>query len=83
VATSKIFISWISRQVPTLSADEEVLTSTAQLRDALFPRQKYTFTKYTTPIKSTAMKLKNLCDAGHVAEQRSIKKLVENTDSGG
>jgi hypothetical protein len=38
--------------------------------------------KYTAPIKATAIKLKNLCDAGHVAEQRSIKKLVESTDSG-
>lgn len=53
----------------------------SQLGDALFPRQKYTFTKYLSPIKSSAIRLKNLCDAGHVAEQRSIKKLVESTDS--
>ena len=48
----------------------------------MLPRAKYNFSTYLVNIKKTATRLKELCDIGHVAEQKDIKERIEIMGSG-
>ncbi|KAM0454436.1 hypothetical protein ACHAPV_008306 [Trichoderma viride] len=52
-----------------------------QLTDAILPRTKYNFSIYLENAKRVATRLKILCDAGHVAEQKYITASIEILDS--
>lgn len=53
-----------------------------QLADAILPRTKYNFSIYLENVKRVATRLKVLCDAGHIAEQKYITASIEILDSG-
>ncbi|KAL6909248.1 hypothetical protein GGI43DRAFT_172447 [Trichoderma evansii] len=52
-----------------------------QLADAILPRTKNNFSSYLENVKRVATRLKVLCDAGHVAEQKYITASIEILDS--
>jgi hypothetical protein len=52
------------------------------MSDALFPSEKYNFGVYQNNIKRAATRLKLLCEIGHVAEQKDIKRRVDDVGSG-
>lgn len=53
-----------------------------QLADAMLPRTKYNFSIYLENIKRVAARLKTLCEAGHIAEQKHITESIESLNSG-
>ncbi|KAK6449333.1 hypothetical protein FP744_10005583 [Trichoderma asperellum] len=52
-----------------------------QLADAMLPRTKYNFSTYLENVKTVAARLKTLCEAGHMAEQKHITESVEHLNS--
>ncbi|KAJ9144050.1 hypothetical protein NKR23_g6060 [Pleurostoma richardsiae] len=52
-----------------------------QLTDAMLPRTKYNFSIYLKNTKKSATRLKTLCEAGHITEQRYIRDRIEILDS--
>lgn len=57
-------------------------TDIEQLADAMLPRTKYNFSTYLENVKTVAARLKTLCEAGHMAEQKHITESVEHLNSG-
>lgn len=48
----------------------------------MLPRTKYNFSIYLDNVKKIAARLKTLCEAGHIAEQKHIAKSIESLDFG-
>lgn len=48
----------------------------------MLPRTKYNFSIYLENVKAVAARLKTLCEAGHVAEQKHIAESIEILNSG-
>jgi hypothetical protein len=48
----------------------------------MLPRTKYNFSIYLKNTKKSATRLKTLCEAGHITEQRYIRDRIEILDSG-
>ncbi|OPB46586.1 hypothetical protein A0O28_0067080 [Trichoderma guizhouense] len=48
-----------------------------QLSDAMLPRTKYKFPMYIGNIKQVSIRMKTLCEVGHMTEQKDIKKTVD------
>jgi hypothetical protein len=53
-----------------------------QLADAILPRTKYKFSMYLENVKRVATRLKTLCDAGHIAEQKYITASIDILHTG-
>ncbi|UKZ46840.1 hypothetical protein TrVGV298_001051 [Trichoderma virens] len=48
-----------------------------QLSDAMLPRTKYKFPTYIGNITKASARIKTLCEVGHMAEQKDIKKTID------
>lgn len=48
----------------------------------MLPRTKYNFSVYLENVKRVATRLKTLCEAGHIAEQKHITQSIEILNSG-
>lgn len=57
-------------------------SDTEQLADAMLARAKYNFSTYLENVKKVAARLKTLCEAGHIAEQKHIAESIAHLNSG-
>jgi len=50
--------------------------SSAQLVDAVFPRESYQFVKYSQTLKASISILQELCDRGQIAKQEDTREMT-------